>query len=417
MRLNGYGRSAHGLTERWSVLMGLFALTLVVAAATRARGDVCNSPFLKYLQRPERIMYVWCLDAHGKNNDFMAIVDVDPGSRDYGRIVKTVDLGSKNNETHHFGFTDDRRYIYGATLFTSKLYLFDVATNPNDPKLLKVIDYQRETGLTSPHSLYALPGRMMIPSLGNAQGDVPAGIAEYTNDGKYIRTTMNPADSPYGYDTGVKPEIDRLVSSGFTPLDNFTKPFPQMDKTHFGDQLILWDFSRMKPIATAKTGKSPLEVRWARQPGHNYGFTNCLLGDSIWLFRPTADGKLEAKLATKTEPLPADLRQSVDDKYLYVTSFGAGDVEQFDISDPDHVALHSRVHIGAHPNMMNISTDGRRMFVTNSLLSTADFGPDDFWMKLVRIDDNGVMHVDPKFNVNFTTLPNGPGRPHDMLEN
>jgi selenium-binding protein 1 len=407
---------AHGLTARSPVFAAVLAFGIVVGA-TAGMADVCNSPFLKYLQRPERIMYVWCLDAHGKNNDFMAIVDVDPNSKDYGTIVKTIDLGSKDNETHHFGFTDDRRYIYGASLFTSKLYLFDVGTNPDDPKLLKMIDFKRETGLTSPHSLYALPGRMMIPSLGNAQGDVPAGIAEYTNDGKYIRTIMNPADSPYGYDTGVKPEIDRLVSSGFTPLNNFSKPFPQMDKNHFGDQLILWDFSNMQPIATAKTGKSPLEIRWARQPGHNYGFTNCLLGDSIWLFRPTADGKLEATEAVKTEPLPADLRQTVDDKYLYVTSFGAGDVEQFDISDPDHVTLHSKVHIGAHPNMMNISTDGKRMFVTNSLLSTADFGPDDFWMKLVRIDDSGIMHVDPKFDVDFTKLPNGPGRPHDMLEN
>ncbi len=395
----------------------LIALACGLAIATGAMADVCNSPFLKYLDRPERILYVWCLDAHGKNNDFMAVVDVDPKSKSYGTILKTVDVGSKNNETHHFGFTDDRRYIFGATLFTHKLFVFDVGTDPRNPKLIKTIDFHKVTGLTSPHSLYALPGRMMIPSLGGADGDTPAGIAEFTNDGKYIRTIAMPKDAPYGYDAGVKPEIDRMVTSAFTPVNNFRKPFPEMDKNHFGNQLIMWNFSQMKPMQTATVDKSPLEVRWARQPGHNYGFTNCLLGDSIWMFRRTPDDKFAAKLATKTGPLPADLRQSLDDHYLYVTSFGGGEIEQFDISDPDHVKQHSKVKIGAHPNMMNISIDGRRMYVTNSLLSTADFGPDEFWLKLVRIDDQGVMQVDPKFNVDFAKLPNGAARPHDMLEN
>jgi methanethiol oxidase len=100
-----------------------------------------------------------------------------------------------------------------------------------------------------------------------------------------------------------------------------------------------------------------------------------------------------------------------------VTSFGSGYVQQFDISNPDRVTLHSEVQLGNHPNMMNISFDGRRMYVTNSLLSTADYGPDKFWMKLVRIDDKGAMQVDPKVDVDFTGLPGGPGRPHDMLEN
>jgi selenium-binding protein 1 len=394
----------------------LFAGFLALAGKG-ARADVCNSPFLKYLDRPEHILYVWTVDARQKNNDFMAVVDVNPDSGSYGKILKLVDIGSKGNEPHHFGFTDDRRRIWGATLFTSKLYIFDVATKPAEPKQIAVIDFKKVTGLTSPHSVYALPGRMLITSLGNAKDDVPAGFAEFTNDGKYIRTVHMPKNAPYGYDAGVKPEINRMVTSAFTPLDNFRKPFPQMDKKHFGDTLVLWDFATMKPLKVVHTDKSPLEVRWARQPGHNYGFVNCLLGDSIWVWKSTPDGKFDAKLATKTEPLPADLRQDVNDHYLYVTSFMKGDVQQFDISDPDSVKLHSQIHLGDHPNMMNISVDGTRMYVTNSLLSTADFGPDNFWLKLVRIDDKGMMSVDPKFSVDFTNLPSGPGRPHDMLEN
>jgi selenium-binding protein 1 len=173
----------------------------------------------------------------------------------------------------------------------------------------------------------------------------------------------------------------------------------------------------MKPLQIAHVCKSPLEVRWARQPGHNYGFINCLLGDSIWSWKQKSDGSFDTALAIKTRPLPADLRQDAFDHYIYSTSFGTGYVQQFDISDPDHVTLHSEVEIGNHPNMLNISFDGKRMYVANSLLSTADFGPDKYWLKLIRIDDKGAMHVDPDFNVDFTGMPGGPARPHDMLEN
>ena len=163
-------------TSFWiPTLAALAAIAGLAAWVAIARADICQSPFEKTLERPEKLLYVWCLDAAGKNNDLMAVVDVDPGSKTYGKILRTIDLGSKNNETHHFGFTDDRRTIFGATLFTSKLMLFDVATDPASPKLVRTIDFKQVTGLTSPHSLYALPGRMLITALGNADGASPGG--------------------------------------------------------------------------------------------------------------------------------------------------------------------------------------------------------------------------------------------------
>jgi methanethiol oxidase len=121
--------------------LAFLLLTAGASAGGVARADVCNSPFLKYLDRPERIMYVWSIDADQKDNDLMAVVDVDEQSKTYGKILRTIDLGSKGNEPHHFGFTDDRRRIFGATLFTSKLYVYDVATDPKTPKQLNVIEF------------------------------------------------------------------------------------------------------------------------------------------------------------------------------------------------------------------------------------------------------------------------------------
>jgi methanethiol oxidase len=65
--------------------------------------------------------------------------------------------------------------------------------------------------------------------------------------------------------------------------------------------------------------------------------------------------------------------------------------------------------------MMHMTGDGKRMYVTNSLLSTMDRS-DDFWVKLVRVDASG-MKVDDGFQVDLTRFPTGPARGHDMLIN
>ena len=65
---------------------------------------------------------------------------------------------------------------------------------------------------------------MLISFLGAADGGLPAGMAEFTNDGKFIRRIDNPSDAPYGYDVAIKPGLNRMVSSSFTPMRNYKKP-------------------------------------------------------------------------------------------------------------------------------------------------------------------------------------------------
>ena len=60
----------------------------------------------------------------------MAVIDVDRKSPQFGKITYQLDLGSKGNETHHFGFTDDRTHIWGLTLFSGRVFLIDVASRP-----------------------------------------------------------------------------------------------------------------------------------------------------------------------------------------------------------------------------------------------------------------------------------------------
>src|SRR5436309_4059065 len=149
------------------------ALALLVGSLTLAPApaETCMSPFVKRLDRPEKYRYVFCVDADAKDNDFVAVVDVDPKSPGYSKVVHTVDLGSKGNETHHWGYTDDRTRIWAGGLLSSRIWVLDVASDPAKPRIEKVMDdVPRATGLSGPHTYYALPGRMLINFLGAADG-------------------------------------------------------------------------------------------------------------------------------------------------------------------------------------------------------------------------------------------------------
>src|SRR5262245_2720375 len=140
------------LLTKAGTAFGIIAILIAcfwLLALQPTQAETCLSPFVKRLDRPEKILYVFCLDADAKDHDFLAVIDVDMDSPKYGQMIYQLDLGSAGNETHHFGFTDDRTHIWGCSLLSSRLFLIDVASNPTKPKLEKVIDREaQKSGLT-----------------------------------------------------------------------------------------------------------------------------------------------------------------------------------------------------------------------------------------------------------------------------
>ena len=116
--------------------------------------------------------------------------------------MDVVSVGGRH-EAHHGGFTDDRRHLWVGGLDDSLIFVFDVATDPAHPKLVKTIDdfVEASGGAVGPPGYYALPGRMLIPALSNSDdfGGRTA-LVEYSNEGEHVVTHWMPDDAPYGYD-------------------------------------------------------------------------------------------------------------------------------------------------------------------------------------------------------------------------
>lgn len=406
--------------RRIAVLAGVVIVTtaLFPLPLDRARPVDDESVFVKGLgpDEDESLLYVWTRDGDGAESDFLAVVDADPESETFGEIIATAPTGSAGNEAHHFGYTVDTDRIFAGGLFSNQLFIYDVATDPRSPKLIRTVDLD-PTGYSGPHTLYAVPGGVMIAMLGAPHGGGPGGLVTLDDDGDLITTTPqagHPGVPEYMYDVGVKPELNRMITSSWAHPEH-VKMAGGSPPDETGSQVVVWSWEDREILQVVELDLAPLEVRWMHGPEGLGGFINCAYGGTVWHWEDgDGDGELEFTRVIELPEgsAPADMRISYDNRYLYVSNFGGGSVQQYDIADPLQPKLVDEVEV-PHPNMMKLSPDSERLYVTNSLLSTMD--PDqDFRAWLLHVGPDG-MHVDESFHPDFTSFASGPAGPHDML--
>jgi selenium-binding protein 1 len=210
-----------------------FALFASIAVCAPSRADeTCQSPYLPKLTGQEDFVYVWTLGVEGvgDGSDKLVTIGANPKQPTYGKVVSSVSVGGRH-EAHHGGFTDDRRQLWMGGLDDSLIFVFDVASDPAHPKLVKTIDdfVAKSGGAVGPHTFYALPGVVLISALSNsADGGGKTALVEYNNQGEFVRTTWMPDDAVYGYDVRVNPNLNRMLTSSFTGKKNYMRPLGEL---------------------------------------------------------------------------------------------------------------------------------------------------------------------------------------------
>ena len=403
-------------------------LTCAVWTAAAWGDETCNSPYMaKLIKGQEDYVYVWALGVEGlgDGSDKMVTVDVHPKSKNYGKVIHSVSVGSRG-EAHHMGFTDDRRFIWAGGLSDSKIYVFDIAAEPAKPKLVKTItDLSDKTGFIGPHTYYALPGRMVVQALSNAKdkGGV-TGMAVYNNKGEFITSYTMPVDNGgdgYGYDLAVNPKKNVMLTSSFAGYANYMRPLGELIKDpeamkNFGNTMVLWDLKAMKPKKIFSVPGAPLEIRWSLEPGDNWAVTASALTSKIWLIKQDAKSEWQAKeVATIGDPakipLPVDISIRRDAKGLWVNTFMDGKTRYFDLSNPEKPTQTYEKVTGKQVNMISQSWDGKRLYITSSLLANWDKGGADNEQFLRGFTWDGK-DLKPTFEVDFTKEKLG--RAHHM---
>ena len=412
----------------WPVVSLFAACAALLAAPGAAADETCNSPYMANLIKgQEDFVYVWTLGVKdlGDGQDKLVTIDVNPASKAYGKVVSTVSVG-ESGEAHHMGFTDDRRFLWAGGLESNRIHVFDVATDPAKPRLTRTIgDFGAKTGWLGPHTFYALPGRMLIGNLSNmADKGGKTGMAVYNNGGNFVSSHPMPTTDGgdgYGYDIAINPARNVLLTSSFAGYRNYMRPLGDLIKDgeamkNFGATMVVWDLKAMKPKQVLAVPGGPLEIRWSLAKADNWAITATALTSKLWLVKQEANGKwISKEVATIGDPakipLPVDISITADGKGLWVNTFMDGKTRYFDLTNPEAPRQTYELVTGRQVNMVSQSWDGKRVYVTSSLLANWDKGGEDNEQFIRAFTWDGKA-LTPAFEIDFNREKLG--RAHHM---
>ena len=410
--------------------------------------------------QPEEFLYLVCLHegTEVRAPDFLAVVDAERG-----RVLHETPMPNVGDELHHFGWNrcssachgPDRSHLIVPGFRSSRIHVLNVADDPRRPRMEKVIEPEElveKTGYTRPHTVHCMPGdNVVVSMLGDREGAGAGGFAvldarTFELKGRWENGGGQPS---LNYDFWYQPRKNVLVSSEFGEPNAYEHGFEIEDVAagRYGQRLHFWDLAKRRLEQTIDLGQEgliPLEVRWLHDPEAEGGFVGAALSSNIFRWhRPNGSWAAEQVISVENVelegwPLPGgvpglitDLLVSMDDRFLYFTNWLHGDLRQYDVSDPAKPRLTGQLWLGGllgkpndasrdlngGPQMIQLSMDGRRLYVTNSLYSTWDnqFYPGlRSWLLRVNCLPEGGMEVDPGFFVDFHDRADGPARAHEV---
>ncbi|HEY7406287.1 MAG TPA: selenium-binding protein SBP56-related protein [Candidatus Angelobacter sp.] len=375
------------------------------------------SPGMAMKAPPERLAYVALLNAgnNGKS-DAMGVIDLDPSSSGYGRLVGQVDFPGNDNELHHFGWNAcsaclcpqaphphmERRYLVVPGINSSRFHILDVKENPRQPKIVKVIEpeeFIRKTGYTAPHTIHCGPEGIYGSALGSATGDGPGGIFLMDANTFELKGKWEQDRGPQqlAYDFWWHLGHDTLITSEWgTP--NMVKDGLNAELLlggKYGHKMHVWNLDQRRHSQELELGPEQqmvLELRPAHNPNKTYGFVGVVislkdLSASVWMWRRDGNDanarwsvrkviEIPAEPADPEHlppllkgfkavpPLVSDINLSLDDRFLYVSCWGTGEFIQYDVTDPANPKKTGSIHTGgivrraAHPKKPNQPLNG-----------------------------------------------------------
>jgi selenium-binding protein 1 len=438
-----------------------------MAITLRPDKTLYTSPREAIAAPPETVAYSVTIDPEGRHPDRLVAIDVDAASTTYGSIVGHAEMPSAGDELHHFGWNVcssalcpwaphphvARRYLLLPGLRSSNIHVVDVGADPRSPRLVKTITAEqiaRKAGYSRPHTVHCGPDGIYVSALGSPSGDAPGGIFVLDHDTFEVRGPWEADRGPQelAYDFWWHLTDDTLLSSewGTPKMVEEGVNGEILMAGEYGHRLHVWDLPTRRHrqvIDLGKENQMVLELRPAHEPGRRWGFVGVVtsladLSGSVWLWEMGDDRSVSVKKVIQipaepadasllppvlqpfgaVPPLVTDINLSLDDRWLYVSLWGTGDIKRYDVSDPHKPVETASVRLGgivsqaSHParpetplnggpQMVEVSRDGRRVYLSNSLYLAWDrqFYPNgiDGWVVKLDAGEDGSLQPDPGF--------------------
>lgn len=248
-------------------------------------------------------------------------------------------------------------------LRSSRIHVIDTRPEPRRPRLEKVIEpaeLAERAGYSRPHTVHCGPDGIYVSALGAPDGEGPGGIFVLDHDSFDVlgRWEVDRGPQQLAYDFAWHLGHDTLITSEWgTPnmVEGGLDP-DLLAKSCYGHRLHVWDLRRRRHVQTLDLGpehQMVLDLRPAHDPTKPWGFVGVVvslkdLSGSVWLWQaangswrvrkvieipaePADPARLPPALRPfgAVPPLVTDIDLSLDDRFLYVSCWGTGELRRY----------------------------------------------------------------------------------------
>jgi hypothetical protein len=248
-------------------------LTAVALAAILAPGCAAGGPGGRGKQA---LIYTFAGDDDRRagDSDFLGVIDADPASPTYARVVATAPIGAMGTMPHHteLAMPAEGAWLFANGFMSGRTFLFDLA-DPLRPRLAATVD--SIAGYAEPHSYWRLADGRVLATLQLGDGTKPGnpgGVALFSARGQVLRTASAADPRAPGlpirtYSLDVAPAADRFITTS-TPMEHGSS----------ADVLQVWRLSDLRLLRTL-----PLDERAPDSTFHWPFEVRVLPGDSTAL--------------------------------------------------------------------------------------------------------------------------------------
>lgn len=429
-----------GAASAWFAAVILFGGTVPVRAADQAHSE-----------RKEKTLYIWAGDQAHQAPDFLAVIDFDEESADYGKVIKTVPLpppGNIGNEAHHCHLNSTGKLLgCGGLLSVLKgqngIFFFDVSEARNPRFLLSAKAVQ--SAITDDF-LPTEDGGFLISQMGSATGGAPGRIAEFDGQLHFVGNHFGeismfqefpktpPVDGFNPHGISARPDLNVMMTADFIlPSSTLTgSAGPELRGS-----VRIWNYRKRKLVSTiyllspnGGPALGTMDVKMLPKDPMGIGYTAGMFDGHIYAIDPVAGtGTPAFDMATVTPHVNTDVSggmgqilaapQSGD--RLIVGMFQAGQVAMLDTTQRTRLRQVSVVTLGpvnSGPHNLVLTSDDSRLVVTDYFLNEDEAGiihfEGDHKVHVVKVT-NDTLTEDTRFKLDFNTaFPTGPARPHGI---
>lgn len=331
----------------------LIAMAALIFSAALARAEILA--MLNYETKPEQTI----------RREGLAIIDVDPNSPTFGKMLMDIPL-PHDLVAHHIFYNRDKSKAYITALGKSILHVLDLARFPYRMKVVEVpeckvledvvfSDDNRNWYLTCMGSDNVI--------VGDATADKPSKVIAAPPPGPpFIR-------SPHGI--SLHNGIDRIL------ITSTVRP----DLKNPGETVTVLEASTGKVLSTHKvsrkpspSGAAPVEIMFFRPANPPVAYITNMFEGTLWtaVWNPSTKtfgfGQVDDYTA-RGHGIPLEMEHNRKGDRLYVTTAKPGHVNIYDINDPQRPKFLKAIPAAPGAHHLAFSPDERYLFVQNSLLN------------------------------------------------